>query len=77
MSDHDTTIAIPQSVTTKSGAASRQFWESQNYLPTVLETAYASARQLAAIETGLAVEQFPVGCEYTIGQMLDAAYLPE
>jgi hypothetical protein len=49
----------------------------KNYLPTVLEGAYASARQLAAIETGLAVEQFPVACEYTIGQILDAAYLPE
>jgi hypothetical protein len=49
----------------------------KNYLPTVLEAAYASARQLAWIETGLAVEQFPVVCEYTIGQMLDAACLPE
>jgi Domain of unknown function DUF29 len=49
----------------------------KNYLPTVLEAAYASARQLAAIETGLTVEQFPVACEYTIGQILDAAYLPE
>jgi hypothetical protein len=49
----------------------------KNYLPTVVDAAYVSARQLASIETGLAVDQFPVGCEYTIGPMLDAAYLPE
>jgi hypothetical protein len=49
----------------------------KNYLPTALEAAYASACRLAAIETGLEVEQFPVGCEYAIGQMLDVEYLPE
>ncbi len=48
----------------------------KNYWPTVLEAAYAGARRLAAIKTGLALEQFPVECEYTIGQILDEAYLP-
>jgi hypothetical protein len=37
---------------------------------------YAGARKLAAIETGLLLEQFPMDCEYTIEQMLDEAYLP-
>jgi Domain of unknown function DUF29 len=49
----------------------------KKYLPTVLEAAYASVRQLASIETGLAVERFPVDCEYSIGQILDGEYLPE
>jgi Domain of unknown function DUF29 len=49
----------------------------KNYWPTVVDAAYDGARKLAAIETGLAVEQFPVGCEYSIGQMLDETYLPE
>ncbi len=49
----------------------------KNYLPTVLESAYDGARKLAAIETGLAVEQFPASCESAIGQILDETYLPE
>jgi hypothetical protein len=49
----------------------------KNYWPTVVDAAYDGARKLAAIETGLAVERFPVGCEYSIGQILDEAYLPE
>jgi hypothetical protein len=48
----------------------------KNYLPTVVEVGYAGARKLAAIETGIPIEQFPVDCEYTIEQMLDEAYLP-
>jgi hypothetical protein len=49
----------------------------KNYWPTVVDAAYDGARKLAAIETGLAVERFPVGCEYSIGQILDETYLPE
>jgi hypothetical protein len=49
----------------------------KNYWPTVVDAAYDGARKLAAIETGLTVERFPVGCEYPIGQILDETYLPE
>jgi Domain of unknown function DUF29 len=49
----------------------------KNYWPTVVDAAHDGARKLAAIETGLAVERFPVTCEYAIGQMLNEAYLPE
>jgi Domain of unknown function DUF29 len=49
----------------------------KNYWPTVVDAAYDGARRLAAIETGLVVERFSVGCEYAIGQMLDEMYLPE
>jgi hypothetical protein len=49
----------------------------KNYWPTVVDAAYDGARKLAAIETGLAVERFPVGCEYSIGQIMNEAYLPE
>jgi Domain of unknown function DUF29 len=49
----------------------------KNYWPTVVDAAYDGARKLAAIETGLTVERFPVGCEYSIGQILDEMYLPE
>jgi Domain of unknown function DUF29 len=49
----------------------------KNYWPTVVDAAYDGARKLAAIETGLAVEQFPMACEYMIGQILNEEYLTE
>jgi hypothetical protein len=48
----------------------------KNYLPTVVESCYAGAKKLAAIETGLAIDEFPVGCGYAIGQLLNEEFLP-
>jgi Domain of unknown function DUF29 len=48
----------------------------KNYLPMVVEGCYRGARKLAAIETGLAIDEFPVDCEYTIGQLLNEDFLP-
>jgi hypothetical protein len=41
-----------------------------------LTKAYADARKLAAIETGIALKKFPVDCPYTIEQILDEDWLP-
>jgi hypothetical protein len=48
----------------------------KNYLPTVVEGCYGGARKLAAIETGLAIDEFPVDCGYAIGQLLNEDFLP-
>jgi hypothetical protein len=34
------------------------------------------ARNLTAIETGLAIDEFPVDCGYAIGQLLNEDFLP-
>ena len=43
----------------------------------VVEDVYPSAIVAAANETGLDDEQFPANCPYSVGQILDADYLPE
>jgi hypothetical protein len=48
----------------------------KNYLPTVVESCYGGARKLAAIETELAIDEFPVDCGYAIGQLLNEDFLP-
>jgi hypothetical protein len=48
----------------------------KNYLPTVVEGCYGGARKLAAIETGLAIDDFPVDCGYAIEQLLNEGFLP-
>jgi hypothetical protein len=48
----------------------------KNYLPTVVEGCYGGARKLAAIETGLAIDDFPVDCGYAIEQLLNEDFLP-
>jgi Domain of unknown function DUF29 len=48
----------------------------KNYLPTIVEGCYGGARKLAAIETGLAIDEFPVDCGYAIGQVLNEDFLP-
>jgi len=41
-----------------------------------LRAAYAKAVHLAAIETGLALDQFPADCPFTVEQILDPEFLP-
>jgi hypothetical protein len=48
----------------------------QPYLVEVLAEAYGDAIEQAAVETGLAIEAFPVVCPYTIENLLDRQYLP-
>jgi Domain of unknown function DUF29 len=48
----------------------------KNYLPTVVKGCYGGARKLAAIKTGLAIDEFPVDCGYAIGQLLNEDFLP-
>jgi hypothetical protein len=38
---------------------------------------YLEARQLAAIETGLSINNFPLECPFSIEQSLDEVYFPE
>jgi hypothetical protein len=38
---------------------------------------YLEARQLAAIETGLSINSFPLECPFSIEQSLDEVYFPE
>jgi hypothetical protein len=33
-------------------------------------------RKLAAIETGMAIDEFPMDCGYAIGQVLNEDFLP-
>lgn len=42
-----------------------------------VEDVYPSAIVMAANETGLDDEKFPTSCPYSIGQILNADYLPE
>ena len=43
----------------------------------VVRDVYPSAIVAAANETGLDDERFPADCPYSVGQILDADYLPE
>ena len=42
-----------------------------------LADSYRRAARRAALETGLAIRQFPSRCPYTVAQLLDEAFLPE
>ena len=46
-------------------------------LATTLDEIYANARREAAQETGLAIDQFPVDCPFTIDQVVDEDYWPD
>jgi len=43
----------------------------------ILEDAYEDARYSARRETGLSLETFPKGCQWTYEQIMDAEFLPE
>ena len=47
------------------------------YLLEMLDSAYCDARDRAAAETGLPLQQFPESCEYEIEQIFDRTFLPE
>lgn len=47
----------------------------KNYLPTIADQVYVSARILAADETGLAITLFPNSCPYSLTQVLDLDFL--
>ena len=49
----------------------------KSYPAEVIPEEYASARLLAAGETGLPEETFPTSCPFTIEQILDPAFLPD
>jgi hypothetical protein len=54
--------------------------ESPSLRPTLaatLDEVYANARREAAQETGLAIDQFPVDCPFTIDQVVDEDYWPD
>ncbi|MGB3299906.1 MAG: DUF29 domain-containing protein [Phormidesmis sp.] len=48
----------------------------KNYLPTIVDKAYANARTLACTETGLEIEAFPKNLPYKLSQVLDSDFLP-
>ena len=48
----------------------------KNYLPTIVDKAYANARILAFTETGLEIEDFPEALPYELSQVLEADFLP-
>ncbi len=48
----------------------------KNYLPSVIDKAYANARTLASTETDLEIEAFPQDLAYELSQVLDADFLP-
>ncbi len=43
----------------------------------MVEDCYGDARLLAAAETGMAIEGFPVGCLYGVEEILDMEFLPD
>lgn len=47
------------------------------YLQEIFTECYANAREQAADETGLPLEQFPLTSPYTLGQVLNSDYLPD
>lgn len=49
----------------------------KNYFNNNLPDGYQDARELAADETGLALEAFPINCPFFQEQILDTEYLPE
>lgn len=48
----------------------------KNYLPTVVDKAYANARILASTATVLEIEAFPEDLPYDLSQVLNADFLP-
>lgn len=48
----------------------------RNYLPTVIDKTYVSARTLASIETGLDSKTFPANCPYSLSEALSLDFLP-
>ena len=48
----------------------------ENYLPTIVDKAYAIARTLASTETGIETEAFPEELPYALSQVLDTDFLP-
>ena len=48
----------------------------ENYLPTIVDKAYANARTLASTETGVELEVFPENLPYELSQVLDTDFLP-
>lgn len=54
--------------------------ESPSLRPVIdqlLAEAYAAARDKAADETGLAATMFPIGCPFTVDDILSPTFLPE
>ena len=49
----------------------------KNYFREILTESYQHARKIAADETGLAVDAFPIKLPFTVEEILDAEYLPE
>ncbi len=43
----------------------------------IVASAYTNAVERTANETGLEIEGFPIDCPYALGDILDAAFLPE
>ncbi|MDJ1178216.1 DUF29 domain-containing protein [Roseofilum sp. BLCC_M91] len=48
-----------------------------NYFNQIFEGCYAKARQRAAIETGMNIDEFPELCPFSIDQTLNSDYWPE
>lgn len=48
-----------------------------SYLQEIFAKCYANAREQAADETGLPMENFPLDCPYTWESSLDSNFLPE
>ncbi len=48
----------------------------QRLWPAAVHSAYADARELAAAESGLPIETFPVACPYPDASILDDNFLP-
>lgn len=49
----------------------------RNYLPTVVDKTYISARTLAAIETGLDIKTLPEICPYSLSEALTLDFFAE
>jgi hypothetical protein len=48
----------------------------KRYFSEVFEESYLDARKLAAAETGLSLETFPISCPFQISDVLDEQFLP-
>ncbi len=49
----------------------------QSYFIEIFNECYEDARELAAAETGLALDTFPLDCPYSTELAIDSAFLPE
>lgn len=49
----------------------------KSYLETILSECYVEALKQAKVETGLALETFPIHCSYPLVDVLDDTFLPE